>query len=266
MINYIDPKRWIILQYRPGSGGKMLMLCLMTIDKIAHWDPEVENGMISHQDSLLKYWNDKSPSSWLKTEPLVHWHSKFYSRTFPRGDTIGLEEYNTLMNANEDDYFKSCWNKGKVILDFLHKSQIPSWHQGSTILKLDAEIDDLLYQKIVMIKLFPWNPVTKIGTCLLDHPMVNQSNNVNKFNNQFKFGTFQNSESWINFVFQNFRHINFKIETPDLLFRDLLDFNKLENFISVVANNLLSSYDKTALRKTHEYWMNKHKDFVDFTI
>ena len=85
------------------------------------WDPEVENGMISHQDSLLKYWNDKSPSFWLKTEPSVHWHSKFYSRTFPRGDNIGLEEYNTLMNANEDDYFKSCWDKGKIILDFLHK-------------------------------------------------------------------------------------------------------------------------------------------------
>ena len=56
------------------------------------------------------------------------------------------------------------------------------------------------------------------------------------------------------------------MDAPDLLFRDLLDFNKVENFISDTAKNLLSSYDKTALRKTHEYWMSKHKDFVDFTV
>ena len=266
MINYIDPKRWIILQYRPGSGGKMLMLCLMTIDKIAHWDPDVENGLIDHCDSLLKYWNDNSMSTWLKTEPLVHWHSEFYSRTFPRGDNIGLEEYNTLMNAIKNDYFKLCWGKGKVILDFLHKSQVPSWHQGSTILRLDANADDVLYQKIVLSKLFPWNPITKIGTCLLDHPMINQSNNVNKFKNQFEFGPFQDSKTWLNFVFENFRQFNFEMDAPDLLFRDLLDFNKVENFISNTAKHLLSSYDKTALRKTHEYWMSKHKDFVDFTV
>jgi len=267
MINYIDPERWIILQYRSGAGGKMLLLCLMTIDKIAHWDPDVENGLIDHSDSLLKYWRDDSMSTWLKTEPVTHWHSEFYSRTFPRGDSIGLEEYNTRMNANKNDYFKLCWSKGKIILDFLHKSQVPSWHQGSTIIKLGTNLDDLLYQKMLLSKLIPWDPITKIGTCCWNNPMINhRSDNVNKFKNQFEFGPFQDSESWLNFVFQNFSNINFKMDNPDILFRDLLDFNKVENFISNTAKNLLSSYDKTALKKTHEYWMSKHKDFVDFDL
>ncbi len=57
MINYIDPARWIVLQYRPGAGGKMLLLCLMTIESIAHWDPEVDDGTIAPINSLHKYWN-----------------------------------------------------------------------------------------------------------------------------------------------------------------------------------------------------------------
>ena len=263
MTNYLDPSRWAILQYRPGAGGKMLMLCLMTIDKVAHWDPEVETGVLTHEESLSKYWNPQSIAGWVVSEPVVHWHSKFYSRSYPRGDAISVDEYNHLMNIHSDDYFKYCWKSGKIILDYLHKPQLPSWHHGSMLLKLDADKHDPYYRETLLSKLYPWDPNTKIGTSLLDHPNFQPStSNVLKFNNQYEFGPFESVTQWLEFVWSKYSTINFKITNPDLQMPDLFQFDKIESLISSVADDLDSTYNVQALRATYEYWLGKHTAYI----
>jgi hypothetical protein len=257
MKNYIDPSRWIILQFRPGSGGKMLLLCLMTIEAIAHWDPEVEFGHKTHTETLSKYWRGSNPKTWLTTEPLVHWHSKFYSRSYPRGDDIELGQYNHLMNLHADDYFKRCWDKNKIILDFSHKSHIPSWHNGSMFLKLDVKRDDASYKKILLSKLFPYDQNTGFGFCLPDDPKINQSVNTSKFLNQIQFGPFQNEDEWYNYLWDTYPSLNLSIDSPDLLFNDLTKFDVVENFIAGVANKLKSMYNVNDLINTHSYWLDK---------
>jgi hypothetical protein len=254
MTNYIDPTKWIILQYRPGSGGKMLLLCLMTIESIAHWDPEVEYNNITHTESLSKYWHS---NKWLTTEPLVQWHSKFYSRMYPRGNDITLNQYNDLMNQYADDHFKKCWSSGKFILDFSHKTHIPTWHNGSMFLKLDAMYDDPIYKKMLLYKLFPWDNSTGIGTFLGNKPNINVSENTLKFKNQFEFGPFDDETIWYKFIWDKF--LNFKIDNPDLTLTDLLNFEKVEEFIDSIANKLKSKYNANDLFNTHAYWISKHK-------
>ena len=262
MINYIDPARWIVLQYRPGAGGKMLLLCLMTIESIAHWDPEVDDGTIAPINSLHKYWNISKSTHWISTEPLVHWHSKFYSRSYARGDDIELDEYNSLMNRYADNHFKKCWNSGKLLLDFSHKSPIPKWHNGSLWLKLGANPNDQIYKKILLSKLFPWDPITGIGTCLPDKPVVNQSENVLKFDNQFEFGPFNNSDEWYDFIWNNYRTLKFDIENPDIMFQDLLDIEKVEKFVKTIANRLKSKYNANDLYAIHDYWLSKQATII----
>lgn len=267
MINYVDPSRWIVLQFRPGSGGKILILCLMVIDQIAHWDPDVEKGNISHVQSLKKYWNSNDVGGWVSSEPVVHWHQDFYSRVYPRGDEIAADEYNHLMNANSLDYFKDCWASGKIMVDCIHKSKIPSWHQGSKILKLGVDWNNLRYRNTLLSKLYHWDPISRKGTSLLDHPNYQPSvNNLRKFNNQFEFGPFDNSDQWLEFVKTQYPSLQCQIDSPDLMMDDLFYFDRVEHLIQSVADSINGKFDTDVLKATHDYWISKQEEFIKLNL
>jgi hypothetical protein len=257
----------MILQFRPGSGGKMLLLCLMTIDQIAHWDPDVEKGNISHVQSLEKYWNSHTIGGWVQTEPVVQWNKNFYSRVYSRGDEITADEYNHLMNIDADSYFRECWSSNKIMLDYLHKSFLPIWYQGSRLLKLDAEWEDPCYREILLSKLYYWDSVSRKGISLLDHPDYQPSvNNVIKFNNQIEFGPFDNSDQWLEFVKESYPLFKFSIDSPDLMMSDLFYFDRVEHFIQSVANSINGKFDIDVLKATHNHWITKQEEFIKLNL
>ena len=212
MIDFNDPGRWVILQYRPGTGGKFLCACLMTIDRIAHWDARVENKEITFKDWVDTQWLQPEQSKWIAYEPLHDWHTTFFSRTFPRGNNISLDEYNQSMNTAASPYLKQLWAGDHLILDFINKETFPSWWQNSYHITLDATPNCPQHKRFLLSKIYPYNPITKIGTSMMDKPLdENKYQNARVFANQYEFGPFESEDEWYNYIWKTDFRLNFKL-------------------------------------------------------
>lgn len=261
MNNFIDPAKWLILQYRPGTGGKFLCACLMTLECIAHWDPRVEYGEITYQDWVRTQWTPPHQSKWIAFEPIHSWDNTFFSRTFPRGNDLNLFEFNLLINYHSSDYFKEVWASGKLVLDFLNKSTFPIWWKDSARIKLDAEAHCPVHRKFLLDKIYPWDPLTGLGTVMMDKPLVeNKYQNAKLFNNPYEFGPFESEDIWYNYIWGNDFRLNFKIDSPDLFVTDLIIWEKLLKFINHFADTLNTKVNLSDLHFVFDYWMNKNKN------
>lgn len=259
MIDFNDPARWVILQYLPGSGGKFLCSALMTIDRISHWDYRVETGLMSFKDWVNTQWLKTNSDKWIAFEPLHDWHTTFFSRTFPRGNDITLEQYNNLMNETASQYLKNVWRSDKLLLDFLNKAEWPRWWANSKHITLSADKDNDTYRQFLLNKIYPYDPVTKIGEIMMDKPIdENKYQNARKFANQYKFGPFDNIDQWYDFIWKNDFRLNFNVNDADFNLIDLLDYQSLHRKISKIADDLDSNFNSDDLYYLFEYWMLKN--------
>ncbi len=269
MYNYIDPTRWVILQYRPGSGGKFLCAALLTIDRIAHWDRRVESNSITFQDWANEQWNHKDNAKWIAYEPLHNWDTRFFSRTWPRSEELSLEDFQTHMDS-ASQYFKEVWATDKLVLDFLNKSTIPCWWKDSYITRLDADSQCAIHQQFLLSKIYPYDSKTRKGMFMMDHPLPeNPSPNARIYNNQFEFGPFDDQESWYRYIWENDFRLNFKMDSADIYLRQLLNFRQVDQFISSVAAKLNSTYNQSDLEFLWNHWIDKHKNIlktIDITV
>lgn len=262
MVNYHNPGRWVIVQYRPGSGGKFLSAALMTIDKIAHWDPRVEYNQISYQDWVNEQWQHQQSDRWIAYEPLHKWDIRFFSRTWPRGENLSVEQYNDLL-VNSSQYFKDVWHSGKLVLDFLNKAYVPEWWRDSCILRLDAKINCPIHRQLLLSKIYPFDSNTRIGTFMMDHPLPeNPSPNARIYNNQYEFGPFVDQDAWYEYIWKEDFRLNFKMQDPTMLLNDLLDFETLERYIQQISTNLNSSYNSDNLKYVWNVWIRKHETIL----
>lgn len=258
LIDFLDPTRWVILRYRPGSGGKFLCACLMTIDRISHWDHRVESGQITYQQWVDTQWQHREMDKWIAFEPLHDWHTTFFSRTFPRGNDLNDTDYNIAMNQYSSEYLKQVWTSGKLVLDFINKEPFPAWWQKSYHISLDAKKNCPIHKKFMLSKIYPWNPHTGMGTSMMDKPLQeNKYQNARVFANQYEFGPFATVDDWYEFIWANDFRINFNLENPDLLLDDLLDYERLKSFISNTATDLDSQYNEQDLAYVYQHWMRK---------
>ena len=264
MIDFNNPLKWIILQYRPGTGGKFFAACLMTIDRIAHWDRRVTNGTMSYTQWVDTQWQQPELFKWIAYEPLHDWNTRFFSRTFPRGNNIELDIYNQQMNVSASEYLKSLWQTDKLILDFINKTTVPLWWSNSNILKLDAVNDCPIHKQMLLSKIYPYNVSTGTGMYMMDCPLdENKYQNARHYGNKFEFGPFEDINSWYKFIWNNDFRLNFEINKPDLLLTDLLDFDKLESKIQIISKNLNSRYNVDDLFYVYTTWTDKHKTIIN---
>ena len=260
MTNFNDPGRWVILRYRPGTGGKFLCACLMTIDRIAHWDARVEHKQITFKDWVDTQWQTPEQSKWIAYEPLHDWHTTFFSRTFPRGNSMSLDEYNQAMNSSASPYLKELWHSDKLILDFINKETFPQWWQESYHITLDAPLGSPTHKKFLLSKIYPYNKETKIGTSMMDKPLdENKYQNARVFANPYEFGPFDNEDAWYEYIWANDFRLNFNLDSNDLLVDDLLDYSQLKVYITKVARDLDSSFSQSDLDYLFNHWAIKEK-------
>lgn len=267
VIDYNNPNRWIILQYRPGSGGKFLSAALMSLDRVAHWDRRVEQGELSFEEwaATQWQWQHTEHHKWLAYEPLHEWDIRFFSRTFARGEDLSLSEYNKLISETASEYFKQVWQSDKLILDFIHKPTLPLWWEDSYCIKLDAIQECSIYRKLLLSKIYPYNQETGMGMFMMDHPFPeNASPNARIYKNQYEFGPFETEDKWYQHIWENDTRLNFKIEQPDIMLDDLLNFDRLEKYVMQVATDLNSSYNPKNLRCVWDVWMEQNKNLLTF--
>jgi hypothetical protein len=257
MINYFQPDRWLIVQYRPGSGGKFLLCALQTIEAVAHWDPRVEHNEITFIEWVNQQWLHRGSDKWIAYEPLHIWDTTFFSRTYPRGNDIGLKEYQLAMDRCANPYLKEILLGNKLILDYNCKTELPIWWRDSTILTLDAPIDCPIYQNFLLNKIYPYDEKSKMGTIMLDKPLDdNRYQNAKVYNNQYVFGPFNSAAEWYSHVRNTDFRLNFNISNPTILTKDLLEYNLVEQYITQIANRLNSSFNENNLKYLHNYWLN----------
>lgn len=258
-MTYVNPDKWLVVNYRPGTGGKFLCLALTTIEKIAHWDARVELQLLPWQDYIQSLWNPTDKELWLAKEPITEWDLTFFSRTMPRGNNLSLAEFDRLCEIHGSQYFRRIWNSDKIILDFLHKSTIPLWWTQSKIVKLDADIADQTYKKRLLKKLYIWNRETCMGHTMMDKPMPEQRyQNAMFYKNEWRHGPFSSEEEWINWAIEHDARINFNMQDPDLMMQDLLCFRKVYTFVKKIADSVESTVDYTKLKMLHEYWLTRY--------
>lgn len=263
MDNYNDPSRWLILQYRPGAGGKFLCAALMTIDCVAHWDPRVEHQEITYKQWASEQWKNISDNNWIAREPLHIWDTRFFSRTFPRGEDLTIDHYNQLIHKTASEYFKEVWATDKIVLDFINKSNIPVWWENSHIVRLDSKINCPIHRQMLLSKIYPYDPVTGIGMFMMDHPLPeNPSPNARVYKNQFEFGKFNNQDEWYRYIWEKDFRLNFTMPNEDLLLNDLLNFDSLNQIIQKISRDLNSKHNQSDLKYIWDIWMFRQEKIL----
>lgn len=177
----------IIVRYPNGAGGKFLTTCLFLFDKVAHWSQEVQDNKISHWQWFSNTW-PSNISQWSIVEPNHPWDTNFFSRRFERGNDIGCDQYNQLVQQQASDYFFRCWNQGLKIVDHFHKKRKPEFQKKSLVVEiyLPTSQDIDLYKQLIKSKLWLWDENSKTAISTLDHPDFshNQSTRLHRLQYQ----------------------------------------------------------------------------------
>jgi hypothetical protein len=267
--NYLNGRRWLIVNSHPGTGNKFLCLCLLTIDQVAQWSPDVENGSLPFDQWVQQQWQCSSGEYWMVHEPMPPWDLTFFSRSKPRGNDINVEQWSEHCHQTGSNYFKEIWNGKKYLVDFWHKPKIPIWWEKAEIIRLSGDIGkSKLYKKFLLSKLLPWDSATGNGTVKLDNPNIPQKNqNVGRFYNQYEFGPFSSSDQWLDWITKVDERFNWKFVQYDAISEDLIDFDKLTKMIATVSHRINGNFDLHKLKCVYDVWMQSNlacvKDLYD---
>ena len=186
MIDYCT-NQWMILNYPAGSGGKFIGNCLFLFDKVAHW-----HG-IDGQQATVDYFKETilgPDPSWLHKELNNNWNITFFSRCYPRNNSISTEEFNKLVDTNASDYFRTCWDDSLDIVDFWCKPVFPKfWKNANSV---TIVLDDIeIYKNLALSKLYRIDHNKQTIISLLDAPgeLATDDNKVHAqlFKNAYEF-------------------------------------------------------------------------------
>jgi len=260
-----DQKNWLVVQYPAGGGGKFVAALMFMFDQVEHW------YQIKDPQEQYKFYNDSisKPLPWLIKELNQDWGLNFFSRTYERNNRLSPAEFDVLAQEQGSQHFKQSIDAGQIILDHWHRPVLPEfWKQSLSIVIWP---DDLgLLRKLIVKKLLHVDLVNKEVVSLLDDPTQGQSNNRfqrSKFVNQYKFNytdldqfldNFLMSKPWYAPWMQSKQDIQ---STWMLNLSDLLDFDKVVNFIEPIQDHFGQTLDKDLIRQFHQSWLKNSFDY-----
>jgi len=195
-------KKFLIVRFAPGSGGKFLSTLFQCSDSVHAWDEDLTLAKQEKDyEKIFSYVSSKFTTNfedWQKIEPEVPYQTDFVSNRFPRGDDITFEQAQTLL-INDSKYQHDFNTNGQIVL-ILNKSQVPQWIWGQ------ANIVNILIDNNKSKKWFRVARLQKLFTKLDERSYVIKQEHEDycspkraklavKFNNE---KTFQGS--WYSFV------------------------------------------------------------------
>lgn len=128
-------KKFLVVRFAPGSGGKFLSILLQCSNSVHAWDDILTQAkQENNNNKILDYVASKFTTDftiWQKLEPEVPYQTDFVSNRFPRGDDITFEDANKLLST--DIKYQCDYNNSGFISLILNKSQVPSWLQDRAI-------------------------------------------------------------------------------------------------------------------------------------
>ena len=179
-LSYQHTKPFIVVRFAAGSGGRFISTLLQLSPDVAHWNPLLDDNMDGYQE-YLDYSFPTVPDEHLRVEPDLPYNTDFYSGTYDRGTDITFEQY----SANQCEYFFKNINSKKYVNLILHKSPIPQFMHGSSIVNIMIDTPDALEfaQKMLWLKHYKVVGENKINQLTHDPTTCNKkrSDVVRKF-------------------------------------------------------------------------------------
>jgi hypothetical protein len=250
----IRDKRWLVVNFRPGTGGKFLCACFMAIDKVAHWVPEVDKNPSLWDNWIKGLWSN--PHDWMFNEPLHDWNLRFFSRQYDRGLQLSRDEFYSQIASVGSDYINELLQSDKIILDFYHRTQLPIWWEHAHHIKLDKGSDELWYS-MLSSKNYQWDEKSKTGIIAADRPQKLQ--NDSNYPNQWEYTNFTSKREWLSYVTKHDSRLNFTINSPDITLDQLLNLSEVLSFVEKIADSLNSDFKPTLVTTLHNHWINQNK-------
>lgn len=125
-------KKFLIVRFAPGSGGKFLSTLFQCSELVHAWDEELTLAkQEKNYEKIFSYIVSKFTTNfkdWQKIEPEVPYQTDFVSNRFSRGDDITFEQAQKLL-INDSKYQHDFNTNGQIVL-ILNKSQVPQWVWG----------------------------------------------------------------------------------------------------------------------------------------
>jgi len=256
MIQYSDPQRWLVVQFRPGSAGKLLTVALQTIDRVAPWHTPFRPW-------VRTLWRN-STDTWLRNEPYHQWGTDFFSRTMPRGNHVTSQEFDRLCDQQATERLRKVWASDQLVIDYYHRSELPAWWQAAHVVRLDADHQNPRYRHMVLDKLFPWNSHTQTGVCQFDNPAMTRADHpiARQFQNQYRYDQFRSEDEWYNFALEDPR-MSFEIPTPKYDLEQIVSQQGLHQTVADVAQQLQSDYNRDDLDLVWQRWSTANSRYLD---
>ena len=138
-----------MVRFAAGTGGRFISTLLQLSPDVAHWDPTLDDNMVGYR-KYLDYSFPPVPDEHLRVEPDLPYNTDFYSGTYDRGTDITFDQY----CDNQSDYFFKNINSKKYVNLILHKSTIPKFMHGSSVVNIVIDTPDALEfaQKMLWLK------------------------------------------------------------------------------------------------------------------
>lgn len=258
MNNYATDQ-WLITQFPCGAGGKFVCSLLFLFDQVEHWA-----GIQDPAQQLLHYEQMVSrPVPWLNKEPNTAWDLTFFSRSYDRGNSISIDQFNQLTEQHASEHFRSAWSSGKIIVDHWHKPVRPVfWQQARSVVVNPNNID--LLKHLMMTKLFEVDRPRGVFVDLLDAPSAQVSTQNQQHQQQyhtpyeFEFDDFDSfltqhldSKTWYN-TWQKPYSENY---TWNIDITDLVDWTQLIQRWEMIEQSFGQTIDRTLLKRFHQIWL-----------
>lgn len=134
----VDPK-FLVVRYAHGAGGKFLCTMLQSSPDVACWDDNLQTN--KNQKNFVEYTQQRfadDPSWHQRYEPDVCYTTDLYSGTFNRGNDLTLQDF---VSSQQNDRFSTDLESNLWMNLILHKSEVPNFMQGSTVVNIILDTD-----------------------------------------------------------------------------------------------------------------------------
>lgn len=129
---------WI--QFTPGAGGRILLICCTTSNKVGNW---IDEPLPDPVEFATQRFCVPNPKDHMNNEPITPYDIAWYTRNsmFDRGDNLTKEQVHT--HLLEDPLSKKNLSENKLIANVWQKPYVPTWAEDEKIISIVTNNDSM---------------------------------------------------------------------------------------------------------------------------
>lgn len=242
----------LFVQYSPGAGGRMFLVCCTTSNKLANWLPDELPDPIEY---TRKMFCNPVKQDHMKTETQPPYKLSWFTRQppFTRGDNLTRDQAETLFL--EDPIIQNEIVNKRLIPIYYVKKYYPTWFQGKVITLVNDEYTTewlMQRRKDVFYKV----ENSKVYKLRYMSEHINNSQNIKKFSDQPQTEFAQEE-------FNNILKQDFDVECLDpgpginINLNDYFtwDTNKLWDTVCPIVGEVDRYWSNKAIKEWRKYWL-----------